>query len=372
MIPNPKSILVRAPNWIGDQVLAYPFFYYLRRAWPHARITAVCVDWVADLQYRDLVDEVYVLPRPLEDGLISRFRAVHAGARELRARGGWDLGIALPNSFSAGWLLYASGSRQRRGYRTEGRGWLLNDGVIWDANPARHRAQAYLDLLPAPARPERPAREFWGIYPEDELDPMIAGELKEFQPLHSWPHAKDAPLPKGLEREPYWVIAPGATASSRRWGLDRFANLVRTISSATGWRGVVVGGAKEAALFQELQSLVGGGLTDCTALGPPSSTWRIFKNAKFTVCNESGLSHLAALCGSSVHIICGAADPRRTKPLGPGRVQVSVNAVECWPCEKNSCFQSGEKVLQCLRGIAHETVWEEIRRGFGGDQHEWR
>ena len=30
--PAIKKLLVRAPNWIGDQVLAFPFFHYLRKA----------------------------------------------------------------------------------------------------------------------------------------------------------------------------------------------------------------------------------------------------------------------------------------------------------------------------------------------------
>ena len=71
----PKKILVRSPNWIGDQVLAYPFFYWLRRTYPHARITAACVSWVKSVQFMDCVDEVLVLPRAKGKGFLSRVSA---------------------------------------------------------------------------------------------------------------------------------------------------------------------------------------------------------------------------------------------------------------------------------------------------------
>ena len=58
---KPPTILVRAPNWIGDQVLAFPFFHHLRKAYPKAHIAAVCVPWVENVQFKTLVDEVIVL-----------------------------------------------------------------------------------------------------------------------------------------------------------------------------------------------------------------------------------------------------------------------------------------------------------------------
>src|SRR3954469_18915033 len=97
----PASILVRAPNWIGDQILSYPFFHFLRRGYPRARITVACVPWVEAVQFRNLVDEVIVLPRPSGEGAWAGFQALEQGSKLARAQGPFDLGIALPNSFSA-------------------------------------------------------------------------------------------------------------------------------------------------------------------------------------------------------------------------------------------------------------------------------
>ncbi len=203
-------------------------------------------------------------------------------------------------------------------------------------------------------------RGFWGTPPDNELDPWIAGELERFPADSAWPEARTIEPPEG----DYWVLAPGATADSRRWSESQFAALARKVAAETGWTGVIVGGPKEAPLAARLREDRAAKLKDWTARGPVSGLHRLFSGARFTVTNESGLAHVASLCGSPVQIVCGAADPRRTRPIGPGRVQVTVNAVECWPCEKNVCSQQGDRYLQCLKGIHERDVWDEISKGL--------
>src|SRR5690606_4799450 len=140
--------------------------------------------------------------------------------------------------------------------------------------------------------------------------------LAAFDAPVAWPVAQDESItpPSG----PYWVMAPGATAESRRWPEKYFLALARTIATQTGWTGVIVGGPKEAPLAELLCAEGDAKLVDYTARGPVSALFPVFRGARFTVSNESGLAHVAALCGSPVQIVCGAADPRRTRPLGPG------------------------------------------------------
>ncbi|MGE4106781.1 MAG: glycosyltransferase family 9 protein [Bacteriovoracia bacterium] len=364
-----QSILVRAPNWIGDQVMAYPFFYYLRRAFPRAHIATISAPWVESVQFRRQVDEVISLPRPLRPTVWSRFQNIHAFGAELRGRRKWDLAISLPNSFSAAWLLRRAGAATRRGYRLEGRGWLLNDSLPWDPSPGLHRAQAYLNLLPKGARAAVPgmkgAEDFWGVYPENPLDEKIAGELEAFDAMAEWAPKETLAPPAG----PYWVLAPGATAESRRWPLNQYIQLARMVHQETGWPGIVVGGPAEAAMAAEMEEDKSLHVRDFTARGPVSGLWKIFREARFTVCNESGLAHVASLCGSRVRIVCGAANPARTEPIGPGQVAVCINPVECWPCEKNECYQPPQKKLQCLKGIEVQRVWEEIKVQLKDEYH---
>lgn len=360
------KILVRAPNWIGDQVMAYPFFHLLRRRYPKAHIASACVPWVQDLQFRNLVDDVMVVQPPLahERTLLRKFQSLERVSSKLRSLGPWDLGISLPNSFGTAWTLWRAGVKVRRGYLLEGRGWLLNDGRDWpeerNVTHLKHRAQAYADLVSDSESSAPEIRGFWGTPPENEFDPWIEGELPAFPAEAAWPDAQPLEAPEG----PYWVLAPGATADSRRWSEEQFMALARRVASETGWSGVIVGGPKEAPIAARLKEDRQARLKDWTARGPVTSLHKVFAGAKFTITNESGLAHVASLCGSPVQIVCGAADPRRTKPIGPGRVQVTIHAVDCWPCEKNTCSQQGSRFLQCLKGIHERDVWDEISKGL--------
>ncbi|MCM2277833.1 MAG: glycosyltransferase family 9 protein [Oligoflexia bacterium] len=354
------KILVRAPNWIGDQVLAYPFFHYLRQAYPRAKITVACVPWVEAIQFRNLVDEVIVLPRPLRRTLGARLEALESAGRLLKRSGPWELAFSLPNSFSAAWELFRAGARERRGYTFDGRGLLLKPGLPWGPASRIHRAEAYVGLLKAEAFAHARVLDFWGVPPENDLDPGVPGVVSIFDAEKAWPKTEQVEPPPGA----YWVLAPGSTAESRRWPIERFAALARRIATETGMPGVVVGGPAEAPLADELCRDRSLKLLDRTAQGPVSGLARLFAGARFSVCNDSGLAHIAALCGSAVAIAWGGGDPKRTRPLGPGKVRAVFNPVECWPCERNICARAQGPRLECLAGIQLEAVWKEISGGF--------
>lgn len=369
---NPKRIVVRAPNWIGDQVLAYPFFYSLRRAYPDAEITAVCVAWVESMQYRKQVDAVIELPRAVDTTLGARIRALNAAVEILRARSpqGWDLGFVLPPSFSGAWMFFRAGVACRVGYRGDGRSPLLTlaPRPRGSSTGRLHRAQEYLDLLgfadpqikAGPGAqafwPQQPNREL-AEFKETELQP---GVIQRFDYKHEWAlkAALDPP------REKYWILAPGSMAESRRWGLDQFVKLATIVHRETGLKGLIVGGPTEAPLAQQLIEHRGLGLADWTAQGAVPGLSLLFENAQFTVANDSGLAHVASLCGSPTCIVWGAGNPRHTSPLGPGRVRTVLSSPECWPCEKNVCSLEGDRRLQCLKQIGPEQVWEQIRDGL--------
>jgi len=354
---SPQKILVRSPNWIGDQIMAYPFFYYLRRAFPRAHIAAACVPWVASLQFRSLVDEVLVVPKPERHALLAGVRAIGEAARILRKAGPWDWGFCLPNSLSSAWSLLRAGARVRRGYKKDGRGMLLNQGLAWGPVASMHRSEVYIRLLPPELLPVRPVQDPPRVWPEDDLDPATASALQRFDPRRDWPEARPMDPPQGA----YWVLAPGTRAESRRWPEEYFAALARRVVAETGWTGIIVGGADEGALAGRLGRDPEVKLLDWTGRGEVTAYWRVFAGARFTLANESGLAHVASLCGSPTQIVCGAADPRHTRPLGPGKVRLAFNPVDCWPCERNTCSQPGPDALKCLRGIRPQDVWNQIK-----------
>ena len=105
-----ERILVRAPNPLGDAVMATPLFRCLRRNWPRARITVVATPAGAET-YRglDSVDRIEVIGRGGADrGPLGLWRA----ARRLRPER-FDLAIVCPNSHSAALHAFLAGARRR-------------------------------------------------------------------------------------------------------------------------------------------------------------------------------------------------------------------------------------------------------------------
>ena len=285
-----KRILLRSPNWIGDQVLAYPFYRRLREVYPQAWIAVACTEWVKDIQYQGLVDEVFVIPKKKGANAWTSLLTLGKFSKKIKAQGPWNLGISLPNSFSAALLLYLAGAQERRGYDTDVRGFLLTQKLTWNPSPEIHRAQAYLNLMQPDGLPPFAAREYW----------TESGE-PSFDPIRYWPDVTPIEPP----RDPYFIIAPGATADSRRWSIEQFSELIRQIHEKHALRAVIVGGNAEREIAVDFLK---GGLPvdDFTGKGWVAAHWKLFKQSQFTICNESGLAHVAALCGSKVHIVCGA------------------------------------------------------------------
>ena len=200
-------------------------------------------------------------------------------------------------------------------------------------------------VLPAAVRPQGTVQHFWEEPPHDRTTSDTAGICGQFDARRAWPVEALVEPPS----YPYWVLAPGSMAVSRRWPVERFAALAKDIAHTTGLSGLVVGGTAEVAVANQLCQDPAHQLTDFTARGPVAAYWQVLRQALFTVSNDSGLAHVAALCGSPVYIVWGAGDPGKTKPLGPGPVRILHYPVDCWPCERNVCLQPPERTIACLR-----------------------
>ncbi len=106
------KILIVAPNWIGDALLAQPLFARLRKNLPGVVIDALAPPWTAPVLRRmPEIDDV--IEAPFDHGelkLVARWRL----GRRLRSRR-YDQAIVLPNTFKSALIpFFAPGSSANR------------------------------------------------------------------------------------------------------------------------------------------------------------------------------------------------------------------------------------------------------------------
>src|SRR5580765_741755 len=131
-----KRLVILAPNWVGDAVMAQPAIADLRRAQPDITLTVAA---------RPGLGPLFALYPEVDETI---------AVSELgRAR--FDAALMLPNSFRSALVAYRAAIPERWGYRTDWRGPLLTKAVA----PAfgLHQAAAYQHLVAALGYPSNVA-----------------------------------------------------------------------------------------------------------------------------------------------------------------------------------------------------------------------
>ena len=140
MLKQKNHVVVRAPNWMGDIVMSFPFFFELRKRFPDRRIIAITPRSYVDLIASWSLD-VDILPfDKVDKGLIGAMRFVKKHPLIKNA----SMYFALPSSFSSAWLGLLIKATNRIGYPGDFRRWLL---TLAPKMCRCHRSENYVELL---------------------------------------------------------------------------------------------------------------------------------------------------------------------------------------------------------------------------------
>ncbi len=332
-----NRLVILAPNWLGDAVMALPAIADVRREWPRADITVAARPAVAPLfrivpginDVNDVVDVEH-----LDDG--------------------FDAALLLPNSVRSALLARRAGIPERWGYRTQWRAPLLTRAI--EPTKGLHQVEYYQYLVHALGVPNGPIEPRL-VVPQAVRD-VGARLLAEV----------------GCDRAaPLVALAPGAAyGGAKRWPPESFAELAHALAS-DGVECVMVGTAADASTASDvararaavgdtvgdpervalrdvaLRSLVGK--TDLPTLAG------VLANCRALVTNDSGAMHLAAACGVAVTAVFGPTDERATRPLGDAHT-VITHPVWCRPCMLRECPLDH----RCMRAVAAADVAAATRR----------
>ncbi|HNX94354.1 MAG TPA: glycosyltransferase family 9 protein [Holophaga sp.] len=151
---------------------------------------------------------------------------------------------------------------------------------------------------------------------------------------------------------PYICLMPGSTWPSKAWPTDHFSKLAR-IARDRGFGVVILGTAGESAICGSVMDATHN-LCGATNL-KQAAAW--LRGASGAVGNDSGLSHLAAACGTPTLALYGATDPGGSTPWGPRTASLRRDDIPCAPCFKRDCEIEGHP---CLAGLDAERAWNAL------------
>ncbi len=329
---SPGKILIKEPNWLGDNVFTLPAVQALKRLYPRAGLTVLVRAGIAPLwKMVEAVDEVigYELRGGGKD---LRGKAKLLG--DLRRRR-FDLAVIFPRSFESALWTWLARIPRRWGYAEEGRGWLLTRRArSARAYRSTHRVDYYHQIV----------EELPGEVPVPRLNVSERFRKDARRLLADVSGGREWPLLVGLHPK-------SSYGPAKCWPLENYARLARRLVREKGAQVLVFGGEGEREDAQKLASSAGKGVislageTDLILLAALSSLCRL------VVANDSGPLHLAAAVGTPVIGLFGSTDPRATAPRGR-EARVIYKNVSCGPCLLRVCPTD----LKCLTRITPDEV----------------
>ena len=138
-----NKILIIAPAWVGDMVMAQALFKLLKQREPTVTIDVLALPWAQSLLAR-MPEVNNVLTMPLGHGQLQLQQRWQLG-RSLRAEA-YQQAIVLPNSWKSALVPFAARIPQRTGWLGELRFGLLNDARRLDKNQLPLMVQRFLAL----------------------------------------------------------------------------------------------------------------------------------------------------------------------------------------------------------------------------------
>jgi heptosyltransferase-2 len=349
------KILIIAPSWVGDAVMAQPLLRRLREQYPNAVIDAFAPAWVAPVLKR-MPEIRRVVINPLAHGELSLKLRWKLG-RALR-KDHYDHAIILPNSLKSALIPFFAGISLRTGFKGEMRFGLINDMRHLDKQALPLMVERFAALAEYPGTPLRRPVE----------NPRLTADKARIQVTLN----KLGLAPK----KPVIAFCVGAEyGPAKRWPAPHFSELARMLADAghdiwlLGSHKDVEIGAEIERIYFKLPSfapspLAGEGwgeggnsaLRNLCGQTDLAQAIDLLAASNLAVVNDSGLMHIAAALDKPVIALFGSSSPGFTPPLSDQARIVSLN-LPCSPCFKRVCPLGH---FDCMMKLTPQRVFEEV------------
>ena len=334
---TPRRVLLRAPNPLGDAVMAEPAMRAIAALFPDAAVdVALPAANAALASCWGFAAAIVALRRGPGD--IARLR-----------QGGYDLCALFPNSLSSAVIARAAGIARIVGYARDARGVLLTERIAPPREPrALHMLAYYWRIAAALGAAELPGAACVAASPRDAAaifagDPRTAPSLA---PGAAIAEAGRRVLAAHGLAPGVVVLAPGAAyGPAKQWPVAHYAQLA-AILKAEGRQVAVVGTQAERTLGSAIDAVNLAGVTDLASL------IGVMSQAGAFVGNDSGVAHIAGALKLAGVVIYGSTSDAHSGQIGEALRIVHLR-LECSPCFARECPLGH---LRCLKEIAPAMV----------------
>jgi heptosyltransferase-2 len=350
----PRVLLI-APQWIGDAVMAQPLVALL--AARGEQITALGMPSVAPV-LRAMPGVIEVIEAPFRHGkldLALRWRL----ATQLRERR-FERAYVLGNNLKARLVPWLAGIPRRIGHAGEARGLLLTDVIRTDVvrrtlpQPEPMALSPLSCRIPSASPAARPDMRLHYAALATAGCSGLVGSLPEPTLAIADDKAHAARRRFGLPRR--WIaLCPGAEyGPAKQWPVGHYAALA-ALAQRAGYAVAVLGTARDAAAGQAIAAQAAGAIDLCgaTSLGEAIA---LLASSSGVVSNDSGLMHVAAALGRPTLGLYGSTDPRHTPPAAHRSTTLWLQ-LDCSPCFARTCPLGH---LHCLQQITPEAAWHAL------------
>jgi heptosyltransferase-2 len=330
-----EKILIIAPSWVGDMVLANSLFQALKQNNPNVQIDVAAPAWTLPLIDRmPEVSEKIALP--FKHGKLALLERIKMGM-QLRNKG-YTQAILLVNSFKSAILPFAAGIPKRTGYLGEARFGLVNDIRSLDKAKLKKTVDRFISL---------------GQAKGNELPIEIPYPKLSSTPKTAWLLASSLGIAKSESK--ILGLCPGAEyGEAKRWPIEYYAEVAK-YAAKQGWQVWLFGSEKDADVTNKINTLTHGNCIDLGGKTKLGEAIDLMSLCDTVISNDSGLMHVAAALNKKVIAIYGSSDPQHTPPMQKNAT-IEYLQLDCSPCFKRVCPLAGDAHMACLKEISASKI----------------
>lgn len=340
-----EKVLIVAPSWLGDLVIAQSLFKKLHHANHEIHVAAPL--WNKEiLDFMPEVSKKILLP--FEHGEVSLIKR-YKFSKKLQKEN-YSKSIILPNSLKSALLPFFAKIPKRIGYQKEGRGIFLTDKRELNKEflPLMVQRFNYLALNKNESDFSSSVKVTSDFYPRLDTSSINYEDIQNKFNINLFDTKSIA-------------IAPGAAfGPAKRWPAKFYADVAKEYLD-NGYNLFIFGANQDSETAQNVINNIGSNnnIYNFTGKLNLSETVGILSKVNYLITNDSGLMHVAAALDIKAIAIYGSTSHKFTPPLSDKCKVLFDDNISCRPCFNRTCMYEH---YRCLYKITPKMVLNELNK----------